>query len=222
MKINRHKAVKWLGLAAIGGSVALALSDGIGILLHSGYNPITNSISDLALGPTGWVQGVGLYLGGAGVMAFALGLSLVLSEQWEIKLGEAFLFLVGIGLVLAATFRTDTPGHASTISGDIHGWVSFASAIFALPTFFLISPAIRNNRRLFIYTIIAGILAIVLEVGRGRLPSSWVFFGLHERLIGANGFCWIAVTSWALLVRHKENPPRPDPPVCQSTPLRTL
>jgi hypothetical membrane protein len=202
MKIKSHRLTKDLGLAAITGILALPITDGIAIFFHPGYNPFTNSVSDLALGPAGWIQGIGLYLGGIGVMACALGLSLELSRQWEVRLGEVLLSAVGFGIILAAIFHTDLPGHASTLQGKVHGWASFGAGVLALPALFLISSGIRSRKPLFIYTIIAAILQIILEVGRGRLPSDWVFFGLHERLLGANGFIWILVISWAILVKR--------------------
>ena len=203
MKVDSHQISKCLGWTAIFGNLTLPITDVIAILLHPGYNPLSKSVSDLALEPYGWVQGIGLFLGGIGVIACALGLSLVLSKQWEVKLGDVSILLVGISLILTAIFHTDPPGHEVTVYGHIHHVASFVAALSALPAFFLISPGIRNNRRLFIYTIISGILQIALEVGRGRLPSDWVLFGLHERLIGANEVIWIIVISWTILIKHR-------------------
>ena len=203
MNVDNYQLVKGLGLTAIAGSLALPITDVIAILLRPGYNPLSTSVSRLALGPTGWIQGIGLYIGGIGAIALALGLSMALSKQWEVRLGEALLFLVGVGLILAATFHTDPHGHEFDLHGKIHAWVSFASGVFILPAFFLVSPGIRNNRHLFAYTIIAGIVQIILEVGRGRLPSNWVLFGLHERLIGANAVLWIIVIAWAILIKRR-------------------
>ena len=203
MNVDNYQLVKGLGLAAIAGSLALPITDVIAILLRPGYNPLSTSVSRLALGPTGWIQGIGLYLGGIGAIALALGLSVALSKQWEVRLGEVLIFLVGVGLMLAATFHTDPHRHEFDLHGKIHAWVSFASGVFILPAFFLVSPGIRNNRHLFAYTIIAGILQIILEVGRGRLPSNWVLFGLHERLIGANAVLWIIVIAWAILIKRR-------------------
>lgn len=203
MNVDNYQLVKGLGLTAIAGSLALPITDVIAILLRPGYNPLSTSVSRLALGPTGWIQGIGLYIGGIGAIALALGLSLALSKQWEVRLGEVLIFLVGVGLMLAATFHTDPHRHEFDLHGKIHEWVSFASGVFILPAFFLVSPGIRNNRHLFAYTIIAGILQIILEVGRGRLPSNWVLFGLHERLIGANAVLWIIVIAWAILIKRR-------------------
>lgn len=189
-------------MAAIIGCASVAVTDGIGILLRPGYNPVSTSVSALALGPTGWVQDVGMYLAGIGIVACAVGLYRVISSAWEVRLGELLLLLVGVGLVFAAAFKTGVPGQKEAITGDIHAVSSITSALLFLPVCFLISPAVRHHKKFFAYTIVAGIVAIGLEVGRGRLPPNWVLFGLHERLIGANALLWISLLSWHKLVKH--------------------
>jgi hypothetical membrane protein len=190
--------VRSLGLTGLVGCVSILLTDVAGILLRPGYNPFSGSVSDLALGPTGWVQATGMALAGIGIVACVVGFYLVLSRAWEVVLGEAFLFLSGSGLAVAAFFKTGSPG----IGGEVHGGSSIAAAALFLPVCFLVSPAVRESKPLFIYTVVAGILQIGLEVGRGVLPSHWMFFGLHERLIGANALAWVATMAWTMLIGY--------------------
>jgi hypothetical protein len=145
-----------------------------------------------------------MYLGGIGIGACAVGLYLALDGNWEVRLGELFLLVVGIGIVLAAAFKVGLPRQTETIAGDIHEVSSIVSAISFLPVCFLVSPAIRKRKRLFAYTIAAGVLGVVLEAGRGRLPFEWMFFGLHERLIGANALAWISMMAWAELIKYRD------------------
>ena len=203
MNTGHRRLITVLGLISFSGNLALPLTDAISILLHPGYNPLMKSVSDLALGPLGWIQGVGIGLGGIASIACAAGLFLKLGRQWEVRLGEVLLCLVGIALVLAAVFHANLPGAPPDLSGRIHGNASIFSGIAILPVFFLVAFGLRNNRHLFIYTIVAGCLQIVLEVGRGRLPSNWTFFGLHERLVGANPVLWEIFISWIILVKHR-------------------
>ena len=207
MNISRQQIPKILGFTSIVGNLGLPVTDGVAILFHPGYNPLSQSVSDLALGPFGWIQGIGLFLGGIGAITLALILWLELGKQWEIRFGETLILIVGICLIIAATIHTDPPGHKTTLLGEMHGWASFAGGVFALPAFFLVSPGLRNNKRLFIYTIVAGVLQVILEVGRGRMPADWSLFGLHERLIVTNGVLWMVVVSWAIMkehLRHRE------------------
>jgi hypothetical membrane protein len=210
--VSRRGLVRGLGLASIAGCVMVALTDVIGVLLHPGYNPLKNSISDLALGPLGWVQDAGLYCLGVGVLAFAAGLSLVLSQKWQARLGELLLLLIGIALLLAAFFHTDPPGNHSTLHGNIHGYASFTAIFVSVPAVFLVAFAVKDNRRLFIYSLAAGVFQVVFDIGRGRLPADWTFFGLHERLVVANALVWVAVVSWVLMVRGRDKNSEPAAP----------
>ena len=182
---TRARLVRSLGLIAIIGALAFPVTDLIAILLRQGYNPLSDTISSLALGPTSWIQSIGFYFGGIGTMAFAVGLFLRVS------------------LIFVAIFHANLPGQAATIHGDIHLTAAFATGTSVLPAFFLISPAVRHRKTLFIYTIIAGILEIVMVIGRGNMPSDWALVGLHERLIAANAVSWMIISSWVILVRAK-------------------
>lgn len=199
MEHMHRLAITSLGVVSLVGCISVAVSDGVGILLRPGYNPLSQSVSSLALGPTGWVQGVGLGLGAIGTMACAVGLYMALPRAWEAILGEVFLLFAGMALLMTALFRSGSPG----VMGNIHMGSSFAAAIVFLPGCFLISPALRKRRGLFLYTIAAGVLQIALEVGRGTLPENWMFFGLHERLIGANALAWVAALAWIVLIGYR-------------------
>jgi hypothetical protein len=204
MKLKSQKSIRILGLIVIAGCIGSGLTDAAGILLHPGYNPINDSVSGLAFGPFGWVQEIGLYMAGIAMLAFALGLLLIFRRPWEARLGVIFLFLTGTMLLLTAIVRTDPPGAPHTLMGNIHRGASVLAAIFFLPTPLLVSPAFRRHKKLFIYTIAAGITGIALDFGQGRLPANWSYFGLHERLIGTNVVLWILISSWILLVRYKK------------------
>ena len=203
--------LKWargLGIAGICGAVSIVLTDVIGILVRPGYNPIFQSVSELAIGPTGWIQDVGMFLGAAGTVACAAGLYLVLDEGWHLRLGEFLLLVAGLGLLLAAVFKTDV-APPKTAGGIIHDTASLVAGIAFVPVCFLISPALRPRRALFAYTIAAGILGAGLEIGTGRFPEHWVLFGLHERLFLANAVAWVLIISWVVLLRYRESQPPP-------------
>ena len=59
MKVSSRSLVQSLGWIAITGALALPVTDGIGVLLSPGYNPVYGSVSQLALGPRGWIQNIG-------------------------------------------------------------------------------------------------------------------------------------------------------------------
>jgi hypothetical membrane protein len=198
---------KWivgLGIAGVAGAASVVVTDVIGILVRPGYNPIFQSVSDLALGPTGWIQDLGMFLGAVGALACAAGLYLVLDEGWHLRLGELLLVIAGLGLLLAALFKTNLLPPKTT-GGIIHDTASLVSGVAFVPVCFLISPALRSRRALFVYTIAAGLLGASLEIGTGRFPEHWVLFGLHERLFLGNAVAWVWVVSWAVLLRYPES-----------------
>ena len=198
------RLIRGLGLTAIIGALAFPITDLIAILLRQGYNPFSDTISSLAMGSTGWIQSIGFYFCGVGTMAFAMGLYLELSPPWEVRLGEVLTFIAGVSLIFVAIFHANPHGETATIHGDIHLAAAFAAGSCVLPAFFLISPGVRHRKTLFIYSIIAGILEIVMVIGRGNMPSNWTLVGLHERLIAANAIAWLAIVSWAVLIRARE------------------
>jgi len=201
MEVITCRFTRGLGLASVTGNAILTITDVIAIALTPGYNPLSQSVSFLALGPIGWIQETGFYFGAIGIIAFALGLSSKLSKGWKLTVAEAFLFLVVIFLIIVALFKADIPGQEATVHGQIHYWSSIGAGISTMPVYFVVSYNIKNRRRLFIYTIAAGILQIILVIGRGRLPAEWVLFGFHERLIGANVVVWVIIVSWVMLIR---------------------
>jgi hypothetical membrane protein len=203
----RRRSLKWtrgLGIAGMSGAASVVLTDVIGILARPGYNPISQSVSELAVGPTGWIQDLGMFLGAVGALACAAGLYLVLDEGWYLKMGEFLLFVAGLGLLLAAVFKTDLVP-PKTVGGIIHDIASLVSGIAFVPVCFLISPALRRRRALFAYTIAAGLLGAGLEIGTGRFPEHWVLFGLHERLFLGNAVAWVWVVSWMVLLRYPQS-----------------
>jgi hypothetical protein len=195
---------KWvvgLGIAGLFGAVSMVATDVIGILVRPGYNPVSQSVSELALGPTGWIQDLGMFLGGAGAIACAAGLYLGLARKWETSLAEFLLAVAGTGLLLAAFFKTDL-APPKTTGGIIHDTSSLIGGIAFVPVCFLMAPALRACKALFNYTVVAGLVGATLEIGAGRFPREWVLFGLHERLFLGNAVLWLFIISWAVLIRY--------------------
>jgi hypothetical protein len=68
----------WRPLAIVGatGPLAFLAVATLGGALTPGYNPLTDTISAIALGPIGWLQTANFYAFGASVIAFGLALRL--------------------------------------------------------------------------------------------------------------------------------------------------
>jgi hypothetical protein len=78
----------------------------------------------------------------------------------------------------------------------------------------LLLSSIRNDpnwRGLFHYTVVSGILAFVLAVGRLFLPQNISWFGLYERILVANVLIWLEIIGIRLLllsISRRRNPKR--------------
>jgi hypothetical protein len=184
------------------GPVVLGLADLIASLSASGYNPIRDSISSLALAPMGWLQTIGFLVIGLLMEVFILGLYL------SIRRGRYFVLSIGVficcsfGLLLIGAFQTDPTGAPRTLAGTIHSGT--ANTVFTLfpVVCFLIAPSLRGDpywKELFLYTIITGISASILAIMVILMSDESAWFGLYERILVANIGIWVEVMALWLL-----------------------
>ena len=64
-------------------------------------------------------------------------------------------------------------------------------------------PSIKNDwrwHRMFRYTVITGVIALLMAVCQPFLPSDFRFFGLYERIMVLNAITWRATFLVRLLV----------------------
>ena len=170
---------------------------------YPGYKFIRDSISSLAWTPLGWVQTIGFMAMGLLIEAFVMGFLLsIRGEGWRFKLGTIILVFFGFGVLLAGAFHTDPVGGPHTVEGTIHGVV--AGAMFWLFPIagLLIAPSLRKElywKDLFLYTVIASVIALALLLARVWLPSELSWFGLYERILALDELMWIEVVAVRLL-----------------------
>jgi hypothetical membrane protein len=112
VKPRRNQTARWLAL--IGGvinPIVFVLAYTVEGLLRPGYSAIHQAISDLGVGPNGWLHDTIAVLHGLLLIAFAVGFTLsiqqVLSVGWR-WFGAALLVLRGLAQVTVGIF-TDAP-----------------------------------------------------------------------------------------------------------------
>jgi hypothetical protein len=148
------------------------------------------------------------------VEIFTAGLFLNIRRKQLFDLGIGLLVFFGFGLALIGLFRTDPIGGLPTMSGRIHVWAAYSVLGLFPVVLVLLLSSIRNDpnwRGLFYYTIVTGILAFTLAVGRLFLPQNITWFGLYERILVANVLIWVEITGIWLLhlsIRRRRNPRR--------------
>jgi len=201
-----------LALAGIVGPLVLVALDIAAAVSEPKYSLIRNSISALGLTSLGWIQTIGFVVFGLLVEIFTAGLFLNIRRRHLFDLGIGLLTFFGFGLALIGLFRTDPIGTLPTWSGRIHVWAAYSVlGLFPVALALLLS-SIKNDpnwRGLFHYTVVSGILAFALAVGRLFLPQNISWFGLYERILVANVLIWLEIIGVRLLLLSlRRNPNR--------------
>ncbi|OGO32234.1 MAG: hypothetical protein A2Z29_00395 [Chloroflexi bacterium RBG_16_56_11] len=199
-RLNINSLLAFSGMA---GPIVLGITDVTAAFSSPGYNFVRDSISSLALTRFGWLQTIGFLAIGLLVEIFTAGLLFNIKGVRGFRLSIVLLVFFGFALLLIGAFRTDPLGATATIEGRIHGFTATtAFSIFPVAMLF-ISPSLKNDpawKGIFVYTIIAGILAFIFVILLGLLPDDIGWFGLLERLLVANLIIWVEVAGIMLLL----------------------
>lgn len=204
-KRRRHLLIRWLALAGVGGPMLFVAAFTRGGVLRPGYSPIHQVISDLGVGPNGWLLDVCAVINGLLLSAFAVGfalsMQLALSRGWR-WLSAAPLALHGLGLVIAGIFT----GAPATLA--IH-WLVGANLVFFGPVvaFFVVALALRRDTRwrgwdastLVACLVTLGLVAVTFWVFTPGTPlASAHLGGLMERVSVVEIEAWYVAVGWRL------------------------
>ena len=178
-----------IGLASSGIAIFLfwAISY-ISRLLHGQYNPLTQTISRLEIGPGSTVEKAALFMVGLFIIAFTICL------YAYVRPPKNKAFLVGILLFLIIGAATETiafvPPAKEGLSRMAHFFLSGVIFSFFPIACFLQAPQYRkeNWHGVFVYTLVAGSLGICFLIGYILSPKE--ITGLTERLVLLNGMLW--------------------------------
>jgi hypothetical membrane protein len=213
---NRSRRQRLLLGGAAAGLTAFVVTFLVEGATRPGYSPWRHAVSQLSLGPFGWVNTIGILLTASALLAFAAGLGSAQPTGIGATWGPRLIATVGSCFVLAAIFPDDpglgypptTPAQQS-IAGLIHGLamtVAFAclsAACFVLARRFAGDPTWRGWAR---YSTVTGVV-----VATGYLATS-VLTGLDQAGVLSNapggliqrtmivaGFGWIVLLAARLL-----------------------
>jgi hypothetical protein len=179
----------------------------LGGALTPGYNPLTDTISAIALGPIGWLQTGNFYVFGASVIAFGLALGLRFAPDKRVAASGWLLALSGLSLIAAGAFPAIVVDGEPTASSMIHGLAFFGTSL-PLPGAYALA-AVRfveepRWRRFATYTAALPSAVFFLFAVFGVLgsePGAPLLFmsGLLQRLLLVTAFSWITLTGLRLL-----------------------
>jgi Protein of unknown function (DUF998) len=210
-----------LGGAAVGltAFVVTALIEGA---LRPGYSPWRHAVSQLSLGPFGWVNTIAILVAAAALLAFAAGLRRALPAGTGSTWGPRLLGAAGTCFVLLAIFPDDPgrgypPGMAAqqSLHGLVHGLAGtlafgcLSAACFVLARRFAAEPGWRGWARystVIGVVVAAGYLATAVVTGldqAGVLPNAPG--GLLQRAMIIAGFGWVVLLASRLLRRRPDH-----------------
>lgn len=168
--------------------------------LCPGYSPTSMFVSELSLGPYGWVQMLNFVLTGALMVVFGRGLAVHFTTGAASRAGPVLVQCMGVSLMVSGLFATDPSAMFDQASahGVVHG--IFGAIFFTLApvSCFVFYRRFRSDRPwrpLAAWTLAAG---IILTLGIGVLKFSQqpggVLFdwkGLVQRVILIAFMAWI-------------------------------
>ncbi len=169
---------------------------------RGGYRARSMFISELSLGPQGWIQVLNFVTAGALVFVFVFGRGLAahLSMTGTAGVGPVLVQVIGLSLLASGPFRTDPSAMFDQIStyGRIHGL--FGAVVFSLApvSCFALRRRFRSDPAWGAMTSWSGVVGVVTSVGVGvlkvsQLPGTGLFQwrGLIQRAVLTTYLGWL-------------------------------
>jgi hypothetical membrane protein len=100
--------------------------------VRPGYQPLRGTISELSLGPRGWVQTANFVVFGLLFMIFVRGLKTSLADSRAARLGSTVLFVIGLGVLGCGLFPAEPWPPSSMSSAGLLHLVCAMLLVFAL------------------------------------------------------------------------------------------
>jgi len=195
------KIAPWAGML---GPVMFTLSFTINGFLRPDYDPVRRYVSELSIGPQGWIQIVSFMLLGVSIMLFALGLMASIPTGKASRSAPLLFIIIAVCYFLSGPFVTDPMAmfdNQQTLQGTLHG--IFGAIVFSLSaaSCFVLWSRFRideNWKSLSIPTLTVGIFMVILIVLMkvGQLQSGL----LNDGAGVIQRCCLIAFYVWMLVV----------------------
>lgn len=199
-------------LVGVIGPIVVVVGDVAASLSVPVYSPIRDSVSSFAWTSLGWLQTICFLAMGLLLEIFAGGLYFRVRRARGFYAGIVLFAICGFLLMLIAAFHMEHPG-APAIDARIHAIASYSLGLLFPIAILLLAPSFRstpNWKGIFVYTLIAGVLAFGLIFG-ALFGDQRGWFGLYERIIILNALVWVEVVAihWLHLLLKEEPRHRP-------------
>jgi hypothetical protein len=212
--MKRRTLAGWSGMA---GSALFILVFTLEGMFRPGYNAFSTFISELSIGPRGWIQILNFIILGILFLVFTKGVATEFRDGKASKAGPILLAIIGFSFLISGPFVTDVAG----IPRDQMSWQGIVHGIFGAFVFSL-SPVScfvfwrrfkedSNWKPLQGWTLLAGIItsvAVILLTAATKMPVTPNLFtpwnGLIQRMVIIPYLIWIFTFAFAL--RKKSAP----------------
>lgn len=211
----------WRRIAAWAGVIGPALFVAIFTIegwLRPGYQPLKMYVSELSLGPRGWIQIANFIVLGMLLLAFARGVAAEFRTGKASRGGPILLTIIAVLFLVSGPFLMDptgTPVNQATVHGTIHGlaggivFLLMPISCFVFLRRFRADPGWRSLRwpTLVLGIIIAAAVVLLTILSKPpeiqRISLDWL--GLVQRAIIVPFMLWVFIFALALYKRTKQN-----------------
>ncbi len=193
-----------LTLVCVTGPLLFTLVVSIVGRLQNGYDPIRDTISRLVFGPYGWLQTTIFFIFALLLLLLAQRMYFAINKNLAVKIGIYLLVISAIGIVLVGLFPAEPPGVIQpTLTNALHGWIAHIIILIFPFVCLLLAVGMRIDPRwkpFYKYSIVTGVLGIILPLTGVALPDIDPWNGLYERIIALNAFVWLETISIRILL----------------------
>ena len=188
------------GIIGIFGCLSVIIADIVGIIVVENHNPISETISSLAITKSAWIQDLGLDLYAAAIIACAIGLFVWNLGGLSWRIASVLLVLLGIDVILIAE-HNQYAGREG-VGASIHIQCVYALAILFAAVTLLFSFGLRRiHRNWYRYSMGTALVWIVLAPIFFFVPTN--IDGAYERFISLITIAWVAAISWLLIKKGR-------------------
>jgi hypothetical protein len=208
--ILQHKLATWAGMIGPVLFVVVFMLEG---WHRPGYNSLGMYVSELSIGPRGWIQILNFIIFGLLFLMFTRAVANEFKDGKASKAGPILLTIIALCFLISGPFITD-PGTIFTYQMSWHGIMHgiFGALVFSLAPIscYIFYRRFREDskwQRLSKWTIIACIIIVIAVIFMkiGQVPPSFIntYVGFIQRIALITYLSWIFTLALALYRRNR-------------------
>jgi len=216
--VSRRRRIGLAAVSGMAGAVLFVAAFTIQAWMYPGYSWTAMFVSELSLGPHGWIQILNFVLTGALVLMFGRGLRAYFSAGAASLAGPLLVQCMGVCLMVSGPYTTDPSALSGppTTHGLVHG--IFGALFFTLAPVccFVFYRRFRSDpawRPLAGWTLAAGVLLslgiAMLKISQQPGTGLFEWKGLVQRILLVTIMGWIFAAGFRLRANssHPDGPP---------------